>query len=87
MLKRSNNKYSFVKENISVNVRKYRKSRKMTQEELAEKADISYDFMRRIESSYGKCGFSVITLYKLAEALGVGMDDLARESNKNYNEE
>lgn len=83
MLKNNkNDKYNFVKENISVNIRKYRKTRKMTQEELAEKADISYDFMRRIESSYGKCGFSVITLYKLAEALDVGIDDLVGSKYK-----
>lgn len=80
--KNKDNKYSFVKENISINIRKYRKTRKLTQEELAEKADISYDFMRRIESSYGKCGFSVITLYKLAEALDVSIDELVGKKNK-----
>ena len=77
-----NEKYSFVKENISINIRKYRKSRKLTQEQLAEKADISYDFMRRIESSYGKCGFSVITLYKLATALNVTIDELVGQNDK-----
>lgn len=80
--KNKDSKYSFVKENISINIRKYRKTRKLTQEELAEKADISYDFMRRIESSYGKCGFSVITLYKLAEALDVSIDELVGKKNK-----
>ena len=77
MLKKNKEeKYDFVKENISINIRKFRKKRKLTQEELAEKADISYDFMRRIESSYGKCGFSVITLYKLSNALDVSIDEL-----------
>lgn len=65
-----------LKSKISYNIRKYRKIRKYTQEELAEFADISYDFMRRIESSDGKCGFSVFTLYKLALALDVSVDEL-----------
>lgn len=61
---------------VSYNIRKYRKQKKYTQEELAEIADISYDFMRRIESSEGECGFSVFTLYKIALALNVSMDKL-----------
>lgn len=61
---------------ISFNIRKYRKMRKYTQEELAEYADISYDFMRRIESKEGKCGFSVYTIYKLSLALNVSLDEL-----------
>ena len=67
-----------LKKDISVNIRKYRKERHFTQEELAEYAEISYDFMRRIETTNGKCGFSVYTLYKLALALNVTMDDLAK---------
>ena len=68
--------YDALKGKVSYNIRKYRKMRKYTQEELAEFADISYDFMRRIESSEGKCGFSVFTLYKLALALNVSIDEL-----------
>lgn len=65
-----------LKTKISYNIKKYRKMRKYTQEELAEYADISYDFMRRIESTKGKCGFSVFTIYKLALALNVSIDEL-----------
>lgn len=65
-----------LREKISFNIRKFRKERHMTQEELAEEAEISYDFMRRIESNSGKCGFSVITLYKIAVALDVSVDSL-----------
>ena len=32
--------------------------------------------MRRIESTEGKCGFSVFTLYKIALALNVKVDEL-----------
>ena len=67
---------------ISINIRKYRKEKNLTQEKLAESANISYDFMRRIESSDGKCGFSVFTLYKLALALNVSVDELMDLSTK-----
>lgn len=73
-----------LKKDISINIRKFRKEKHFTQEELAEYADISYDFLRRIETTDGTCGFSVYTLYKLALALDVSLDDLA-DTIKKYN--
>lgn len=67
---------AILKSKISYNIRKYRKLRNYTQEELSEFADISHDFMRRIESSGGKCGLSIFTLYKIALALNVSVDEL-----------
>lgn len=74
-----------LKKDISINIRKFRKERHYTQEELAEYADISHDFLRRIETTDGTCGFSVYTLYKLALALDVTLDDLVdtlKDQNK-----
>lgn len=71
-----------LKKDIAVNIRKYRKERHYTQEELAEYADISHDFLRRIETTDGTCGFSVYTLYKIALALDVSIDDLAETIKK-----
>ncbi len=68
-----------LKEQISFNIRKFRRKRNITQERLADCADISYDFMRRIESSSGKCGFSIYTLYKISLALDVSIDELLSE--------
>lgn len=65
-----------LRENIAVNVRKYRKDKHLTQEELAEGANISYEFMKRIETNAKKCGFSVFTIYKIAVALNVSLDNL-----------
>lgn len=73
--------YKLLKNNISFNIRKYRKEKKFTQEQLAERANISYDFMRRIESRQNGCGFSIYTLYKIATALGVKLDDLTEEQD------
>lgn len=75
--------YSELRSRISFNVKRIRKEQHMTQEELSERANISYDFMRRIESNEGKYGFSVYTLYKLAIALGVSMDELVSSNNEN----
>ena len=65
-----------LKSKISYNIKKYRKIRNYTQEELSEIVDISHDFMRRIESSYGKNVLSIFTLYKIALALNVSIDKL-----------
>ena len=71
-----------IKKVISNNIRKYRKLRGYTQEQLALYTDLSYDFIRRIETSGGKSGFSVITLYKIATVLEIGLDDLIKEEEK-----
>ncbi len=64
---------------IASNIRKYRKLRGYTQEQLALYTELSYDFIRRIETSGGKSGFSVETLYKIATVLEVSMDELTKE--------
>lgn len=70
---------SNIKEVIARNIRKYRKMKNLTQEQLALRAEISYDFMRRIETGKGKIGFSVQTLYKIATVLEVSIDLLIKE--------
>ncbi len=70
-----------IKKTISSNIRKYRKLRGYTQEQLALYTELSYDFIRRIETSGGKSGFSVETLYKIATVLEVSMDELTKESS------
>ncbi len=68
-----------IKRIISTNIRKFRKERGLTQEQLALYTELSYDFIRRIETSGGKSGFSVETLYKIATVLEVSMDELTKE--------
>ena len=68
-----------IKEVIASNIRKYRKEKKLTQEQVALRAEISYDFMRRIETGKGKIGFSIQTLYKIATVLEVSVDSLMKE--------
>lgn len=68
-----------IKRITSTNIRKFRKERGLTQEQLALYTELSYDFIRRIETSGGKSGFSVETLYKIATVLEVSMDELTKE--------
>jgi transcriptional regulator with XRE-family HTH domain len=61
---------------LSANLKKYRKYRKFSQEELAEKLDISIPFLSDIENS--RKWVSPATLVKLAGALGIEPHDLFR---------
>lgn len=69
--------YNFDKDitqTIIKNIRKYRKKKGYTQEQLALMSEISYDFMKKIET--GKSGFSIQTLYKISVVLDTGIDKL-----------
>ena len=59
---------------VSKNVRKYRKSAGLTQEQLAADIEMSYDYLRRFESQLGREGLSLMSLYKISVVLGVSMD-------------
>ena len=61
---------------IRKNIKKYRKANKLTAAELAERVDLSHDFIRQIESEKAKYNFSVETFYKISVALGVSLDQL-----------
>lgn len=59
------------------NLAKLRKEKKLTQEGLARKADISYHTVIKLESG-GIKNPKVGTILKLAEALGVTIDKLLK---------
>ena len=65
---------------IGKNIRKYRKLRGYTQEQLALYTDRSFEFIRRIESEKGRRGFSVETLWRIATVLEVSLDQLIEEN-------
>lgn len=68
-----------IKKIIALNIRKYRKEKGYTQEELALYTDRSFEFIRRIESEEGKRGFSVETLWRIALVLERPIDDFFKE--------
>lgn len=71
-----------VYDTIRRNIKKYRKEKGLTSAQLAEKVDLSHDFIRQIESEKTRYNFSVETFYKISLALGVGMDKLAETQNE-----
>lgn len=66
------NKYEVnIYEQISKNIKKYRKMAGITQAVLAERVGVSHEFIRRIESKKGVKTFSVDTIWKISLALNI----------------
>ncbi len=63
-------------EQVTRNIKKYRKKANMTQAELAEAIGVSHEFIRRIESKKGKKSFSFQTLWNISKVLHVSLDQL-----------
>jgi len=61
---------------LSINLKRYRKFRKITQAEFAEKVDISIPFLSDIEN--GKKWVSPFTLVKMAETLEIEAYELLK---------
>ena len=59
---------------IGLNILHYRKEKGMTQMQLAEKCDISGNFLQRVETAVSSC--SVDTLIEIAEALDIPLKRL-----------
>ncbi len=59
---------------VAKNIKYYRKLRKMTQAELAEKTEYSHEFIRRIEAPNTKKNFSIDAVGNIAKALDVKLD-------------
>lgn len=71
-----------IKEVIAKNIRKYRKLKGYTQEQLAVYTERSFEFIRRIETDYGRRGFSIETLYRISVVLEVDMNSLFEEEKE-----
>ena len=56
---------------IRHNIKKYRLIKGLTQAQLAEKADLTHDYIRQIESDRVANTFSVQTLYDISIALDI----------------
>jgi len=68
-----------IKEIIAKNVRKFRIEKGYTQEQLAVYTDRSFEFIRRIETDFGRRGFSIETLYRIAVVLEKDIDSFFKE--------
>lgn len=60
---------------IRKNIKKFRKERKLTQQQLAEAVDLSVDYICEIESPTKNKSFSIVALGRIADALEVDIKD------------
>lgn len=77
----SNRRNDDVYEIISANIKMYRKEAKITQAELADRANYSHEFIRRIEAPNCKKYFSIDTLVQIAKGLDVRVEELLKGIN------
>lgn len=61
-------------ERVGKNIREKRKDKGLTQEELAEKADINPKFLGKVERA--ETNVSLLTLAKICDALGISICEL-----------
>lgn len=74
---------NYIYQIIGKNIKKYRKLRGWTQEQLAEKIDYSLSFISGIESAYHQT-FSLGALWRISRVLGVDFYKLCEDENE-YN--
>ena len=72
-----NNTYYF--NIIRYNIRKYRIKSNLTQQELADKAGITMNYLSKIESNKMQRGFSIVILGRIADALEIDIRKLFDE--------
>ncbi len=60
---------------IRKNIKKYRKEKHFTQQQLADAADLSVDYICEIESLTKNKSFSIVTLGRIADVLEIDIRD------------
>lgn len=60
---------------IRANIKKGRERQGLTQQQLADKAGISMNYLAKIESEKMQRGFSITILGRLADALNIDIQD------------
>lgn len=67
-----------IRRRLSNRIRELRAKRGLTQQELAEAADLDYKSVQRLEAKHPKFYPKVDTLEKLAKAFGVSLSELLK---------
>ena len=67
---------------VRYNIRKYRKIKEMTQQELADAAELSHGYIREIDSLNMGVTFSLDAVEKIANALEIEIKLLFDEPNE-----
>lgn len=61
---------------IRSNIKKYREAANMTQQQLADKAGITMNYVAKIESKKMQRGFTIVILGRIADALEIDIREL-----------
>ena len=81
-MKNKKDKHYDINEIIAKNIKYYRKSRNMTQAQLAEKTEYSHEFIRRIEAPNSKKNFSIDAVSNIANALDISIELLFEKKDR-----
>lgn len=73
-MKNKKDKHYDIYDVIAKNIKYYRKSKNMTQAQLAEKTEYSHEFIRRIEAPNSKKNFSIDAVSNIANALDINIE-------------
>lgn len=75
-------KHSDIYDEVAKNIKFYRKSKNMTQAQLAEKTEYSHEFIRRIEAPNSKKNFSIEAVSNIAKALDINIELLFEKKDR-----
>ena len=65
---------------VAKNIRKYRKEKSVTQEQLAVDIGVSPEFYRKFESTLGSEGITLINVYRISVVLDISIDKFFEEN-------
>ena len=69
---------------LAINIRKFRKEKNITQEQLAVDIGVSPEFYRKFESTLGSEGISLINVYKISIVLNTRIDKFFENDKKTF---
>ena len=64
---------------IRHNIKKYRKMNNLTQQQLADKCNLSMNYIAKIESKKMQKGFTIVVLDRIADSLNIDIKNLFDE--------
>lgn len=66
---------------VRYNIKRLREKAGLTQQQLADKAGISMNYVAKIESKKMQRGFTIVSLCRIADALGLDIRELFKPIN------
>ena len=67
---------------IRYNIKRLREEAELTQQELADKAGITMNYLAKIESQKMQRGFTIVILGRIADALNIDVRELLKPINE-----